>query len=146
VEYAMAMLAPLASRYAPFQGLYVGTSGTLQAIAGILHQHFGQPAGVIVQQALLAMPRELATKHGHPGSFVLKGLSEERRPVFASGLAIVTALFVQLGIRRLQIAQSDLRDGLLQGLAETYNRAHNAGLGRPLPPTALLQLAEQTRS
>jgi len=137
VEYAMAMLAPLAARYAPFQGLHVGTSGTLQAIAGILHQHFGQPAGFIGQQALLAMPRELVTRHGHPGSFVLKGLSEERRPVFASGLAIVTALFVQLGIRHLQIAQSDLRDGLLRSLAETYARAHNTSLGRPIPPAAL---------
>lgn len=137
VEYAMAMLAPLASRYAPFQGLHVGTSGTLQAIAGILHQHFSQPAGVIGQQALLAMPRELVTRHGHPGSFVLKGLSEERRPVFASGLAIVTALFLQLGIRSLQIAQSDLRDGLLLGLAETCTQAHNTGLGQPVPPAAL---------
>lgn len=137
VEYAMAMLAPLASRYTPFPGLHVGTSGTLQAIAGVLHQHFGQPANVITQQALLAMPRELVARHGHAGSFVLKGLSDERRPVFASGLAIVTALFVQFGIRRLQIAQSDLRDGVLLGLAETHARAHNASQGRPLPPAAV---------
>jgi len=137
VEYAMAMLAPLADRYTPLQGLHVGTSGTLQAIAGVLHQHFGQPVGCINQQALLAMPRELVARHGHPGSFVMKGLSEERRPVFASGLAIVTALFVQFGIRRLQIAQSDLRDGLLLGLAETHARAHNAGQGRTVPPAAL---------
>lgn len=137
VEYAMAMLAPLASRYTPFQGIHVGTSGTLQAIATILHQHFGQAPDCIAQQALLAMPRELVTRHGHAGSIVLKGLTEERRPVFASGLAIVTALFVQFGIRRLQIAQSDLRDGLLLGLAETQLRAQNAGQGRQLPPAAL---------
>jgi exopolyphosphatase/guanosine-5'-triphosphate,3'-diphosphate pyrophosphatase len=137
VEYAMAMLAPLASRYTPFQGIHVGTSGTLQAIAAILHQHFGQAPDCITQQALLAMPRELVARHGHPGSFVLKGLTEERRPVFASGLAIVTALFVQFGIRHLRIAQADLRDGLLLGLAETRERAHNAGQGRQLPPAAL---------
>lgn len=137
VEHAMSMLAPLADRYTPFQGLHVGTSGTLQAIAGILQQHFGHAPGCITQQALLEMPRELVARQGQPGAFAVKGLSEERRPVFASGLAIVTALFVQLGIRRMQIAQTDLRDGLLQGLAETHLRAHNAAPGCQIPPAAL---------
>jgi exopolyphosphatase / guanosine-5'-triphosphate,3'-diphosphate pyrophosphatase len=142
VEHAVALLAPLAARYTPHAGMHIGTSGTLQAVAGVLQQHFGHAADCITQQALLAVPRELA-RAGQSGVLaLLKGLDAQRRPVFVSGLAIITALFLQLGIQRLQIAQSDLRDGVLldliqqlgldapAGLAENQTQAHNSELAR----------------
>jgi exopolyphosphatase/guanosine-5'-triphosphate,3'-diphosphate pyrophosphatase len=43
----------------------------------------------------------------------LPGLSEDRRPVFAGGTAILAGLFESLGLDRLQVASGALREGLL---------------------------------
>ncbi|MDO6575470.1 Ppx/GppA phosphatase family protein, partial [Staphylococcus pasteuri_A] len=46
----------------------------------------------------------------------IQGLAEERKPVFASGLAIIIALFESLQIEGLILAGGALREGLVYGL------------------------------
>ena len=46
----------------------------------------------------------------------LPGLSNERRPVFAGGVAVLSAVIDTLGIKHIQTSQGALREGLLQDL------------------------------
>ena len=46
----------------------------------------------------------------------LEGLSDERRPVFAGGVAILLAIFHTLGIEHMRVSSQALREGLLYDL------------------------------
>jgi exopolyphosphatase/guanosine-5'-triphosphate,3'-diphosphate pyrophosphatase len=46
----------------------------------------------------------------------LSGLNTERAPVFPGGVAILTAVFEALGLERMRVADSALREGLLYDL------------------------------
>jgi len=94
---------------------HVGTSGTLQAIADLLHLHSNQPRDEIGRTGLLALPQLISDS-------ALR-VDPSRRALFGAGVAIVTALFLQFDIQHLHMAHSDLRDGVLLGLAK---KAHNA--------------------
>jgi exopolyphosphatase/guanosine-5'-triphosphate,3'-diphosphate pyrophosphatase len=91
----------------------VGTSGTIRSIGDILRARGGDgsitPAGVesLMEQALRA---------GHINKLRPPGLSEERVPVFAGGLAILAEIFAMLGINAMRIADGALREGLLYDL------------------------------
>lgn len=101
---------------------YIGTSGTAQAIADLVHQHLDGTAGEIGSDQLAALPGLAADR-------LLHDIDTPRRAVLGAGVAIVTALFQQFQIRCLHMAGSDLRDGVLLDLAE---KAHNAPMARSL--------------
>jgi hypothetical protein len=46
----------------------------------------------------------------------LKGLAEERKPVFAGGVAVLRSVFETLGIEHLQVSDYALREGLIYDL------------------------------
>ncbi|WDE08086.1 guanosine-5'-triphosphate,3'-diphosphate pyrophosphatase [Thalassomonas viridans] len=111
ITRAKAELAPLVASYTDIGWQDVlGGSGTMQALAEIL-MYQKRPAIITLdflhalQQQLLACKRV--------ADITIPGLAIDRKPVFASGLAILTALFETLNIRQLQLSSGALREGLL---------------------------------
>ena len=57
--------------------------------------------------------RSAVLEAGHTDHLSLPGLQKERAPVFPGGVAILSALFEALGIKRLERSNGALREGLL---------------------------------
>jgi exopolyphosphatase/guanosine-5'-triphosphate,3'-diphosphate pyrophosphatase len=53
---------------------------------------------------------------GHFDKIQLNGLSEERRPVFAGGVAVLNGIFKALRIEHMEVSDGALREGLLYDL------------------------------
>ena len=88
----------------------LGGSGTMQALAEMLI-YLHKPS-VISLDFLYQVKAQLLT-FDNINSIDLAGLSTERSPVIASGLAILIALFQQLSIKELILSSGALREGLL---------------------------------
>ncbi len=58
---------------------------------------------------------------GQFGCALLKGLREDRKPIFASGLAILLGIFEQLGLTHMQVSSGALREGLLYDLLGRFS-------------------------
>jgi exopolyphosphatase/guanosine-5'-triphosphate,3'-diphosphate pyrophosphatase len=92
----------------------VGSSGTIRSIrdvvqaAGWSEQGITLPALRELQSALLAA--------GHIDKLQLEGLSEERKPVFPGGVAVLLGVFEELGIELMGVSEEALREGLLYDL------------------------------
>lgn len=99
----------------------VGSSGTAKALAGIL-QESGQGDGSITPQGLDWL-RDQAIRAGSFAQLDLPGVRPDRVPVLPGGLAIMRAIFEELGIRRMQVADTALRTGVLYDL---MGRAHHS--------------------
>ncbi|TLU65402.1 guanosine-5'-triphosphate,3'-diphosphate pyrophosphatase [Thalassotalea litorea] len=91
----------------------LGVSGTLQAITEVLSAQGRLP---IITMAKLQELKLQAIDCGDLKHLNITGLVNERKPVFVSGLAILTALFRILGIDELQLAGGAIREGLLYEL------------------------------
>lgn len=92
----------------------IGSSGTMQAIEQVLLAQDLVESG-ISHQALLSLKDQLlgfATLE----EVRFEGLNEKRRSVFASGLAIVLALFDELELEHITICKAALREGVLYEL------------------------------
>lgn len=95
-------------------GAVIGCSGTLLAVEQILVRNGWSAAGITrdgldrLRHALLGFARIDAVQ--------FEGLSESRRGVFASGLAIVAALFEVFDIDGMQLSGGALREGLIAEL------------------------------
>lgn len=99
----------------------VGSSGTAKALAGIL-QESGQGDGSITPEGLDWL-RDQAIKAGSFAQLDLPGVRPDRVPVLPGGLSIMRAIFEELGIRRMQVADTALRTGVLYDL---MGRAHHS--------------------
>ena len=90
----------------------VGTSGTIRAVddlsraLGINHDWLNIESLERIEQWLL--------KRGHADRLDL--VAEQRRPVFAGGFAIISAIFTTLVLERLDCASGALREGVLYDL------------------------------
>lgn len=91
----------------------VGASGTIQALLEIVTAQGLDER--ITYQKLKAIQQQVVAC-GTLEKLDIKGLLEERKPVFASGLAILIALFESLQIESLSLAGGALREGLVYGL------------------------------
>lgn len=91
-----------------------GTSGTIRAIGAVL-QGQGWTRGEITLEALHKL-RDMLIASGGIHGLDLSGLSTERAPVFAGGVAILTAAFQAFAIERMEICSSALREGLIYDL------------------------------
>jgi len=92
----------------------VGSSGTIRAIRNVVKANGWSDEGITA--ASLKKLRKKLIAAGHIDDITLEGLSDERRPVFAGGVAVLSALFDNLGIERLQVSDLALREGLLYEL------------------------------
>ncbi len=92
----------------------IGSSGTMQAIEQVLLAQ-GLVESGINHQALLTLKDQLLG-FATLDEVRFEGLSEKRRSVFASGLAIVLALFDELELEHITICKAALREGVLYEL------------------------------
>ena len=111
---ARAVLAPIALAYRKHGWKYaVGTSGTAKALVQAAQMNFGADE---LSREHLAQLAELLIKAGHVDRIKLEGLKPERRPVFAGGLAVMTAVFDELDIVSMRYCNGALRQGVMYDL------------------------------
>ncbi len=92
----------------------IGTSGTARAIDNVLRENGWSETG-ITRQGLEKLVRKIV-KTGKASKLKLAGLSEERRPVFAGGVAVMIAIFRALELDFMRISEGSLREGALHDL------------------------------
>jgi exopolyphosphatase/guanosine-5'-triphosphate,3'-diphosphate pyrophosphatase len=92
----------------------IGTSGTARAINNVLRENNWSETG-ITRAGLDRLVEEIV-KAGKVKKLKISGLSEERRPVFAGGVAVMTAIFNALDLDFMRISEGSLREGVLQDL------------------------------
>ncbi|MGE0115872.1 MAG: exopolyphosphatase [Steroidobacteraceae bacterium] len=108
-------LEPIVERYkATGWEQALGSSGTIRALAEV-SRVCGSADGAITLEAL-ENAIEQALRAGHVSRLRLPGLDEDRMPVFAGGLAILTEVIHSLEIRSMRAADGALREGLLYDL------------------------------
>ncbi|WP_338365174.1 guanosine-5'-triphosphate,3'-diphosphate diphosphatase [uncultured Pseudoalteromonas sp.] len=96
-----------------------GASGTVQAIQEIM---VAQNLDDLLTLERLYKIKEQSITFSTIAALDLPGLSEERRLVFVSGLAILIALFESLGIEKMGLAGGALREGVLYSMVpELHN-------------------------
>jgi len=111
---AKSYLIPILSEYKAIGWQSVlGGSGTMQALAEILNYNH-QPT--IITLTFIKQIKGLLIDCQQIDSIEIDGLNNDRKPVFASGLAILIALFESFDIHELQLSNGALREGLLYEL------------------------------
>ena len=108
-------LAPVRARFqSAAVERYVGASGTIRAAQRVLQGLEGADAPLsrdglehLVEQMIAA---------GKLDRLSLPGLSDQRKPVFAGGVAILVELMAALGADRMQVADGALREGIVYDL------------------------------
>jgi len=92
----------------------VGSSGTARALSEAMVASGFADQGITDQG--LEWLRERLLEAGDVRKLALPGLREERMPVFAGGLAIMSAVFSELSLRKMTLAEGALRQGVLWDL------------------------------
>lgn len=107
----------------------IGSSGTARALADLIaennfngHQSEGLTmgrvngaSGLITRDGLRSMKKHLL-KYDNISQVVLQGLKDDRRSVWPGGLAIMIAVFDELGIESMEVTDAALRVGVLYDL------------------------------
>ena len=93
---------------------HVGASGTIRAARRVLQGLEGGDA----QLTRAGLERLIArmVDAGRVDRLSLPGLSDQRKPVFAGGVAILVELMDVLGAERMEVADGALREGILHDL------------------------------
>ncbi len=98
----------------------MGSSGTIKAAQEIVLQNGFGPIGLTLD-SLYAL-RDALVDAGHVDAVKLAGLSDDRRPVFHGGLAVLISVFESLQIEEMIVSESALREGLIFELAGRVQR------------------------
>ncbi|RJE77421.1 guanosine-5'-triphosphate,3'-diphosphate pyrophosphatase [Pseudoalteromonas sp. MSK9-3] len=118
IAAAATVIAPIQSQYIDMGWeLAIGASGTIQAIQEILAA--SGESEVLTLERLLAIQKQ-TMQYASIAQLQLPGLSEERRLVFVSGLAILIALFRSLEIQQMGLAGGALREGVLYSMISDF--------------------------
>jgi exopolyphosphatase/guanosine-5'-triphosphate,3'-diphosphate pyrophosphatase len=91
----------------------IGTSGTIKVIIELAAQldSTNRENHVCLTDLLTLM--DLCCVAGNSKDLQIHGLTDDRRPVFAAGLAILIATFKSLDIQEMEYSQDALREGVL---------------------------------
>jgi len=92
----------------------VGSSGTIKAIERVAIANGWSDEGI--SRSALKKVRRALVAAGHIDAVKLEGLTDDRRPVFAGGVAVLSAVFKALDIEHMQVSDLALREGLLYEL------------------------------
>ncbi|WP_026377423.1 exopolyphosphatase [Aestuariibacter salexigens] len=96
----------------------IGTSGTTKNIV-IVAQTLSDCIENQVSLNALESLIDKCVDAGHIDELSLTGMSDERKPVFAAGLAILTAIFRSLNLTELEYSPAALREGVLYEMEES---------------------------
>jgi exopolyphosphatase/guanosine-5'-triphosphate,3'-diphosphate pyrophosphatase len=96
----------------------VGSSGTVRAIGDSIRE-LDPDAEDITTEGLERLLRELG-RIKRIRDLELRAVTDERKPSFAGGVAILAEVFAQLGIERMKVADGAMREGLLFDLLGRY--------------------------
>lgn len=91
-----------------------GSSGTAKSVGAVVQAMKFSDDGIT--PSALASLREALLEQGRIDTLKLPGLSEDRAPILAGGVVIFEAAFEALGIERMRISESSMREGLLWDL------------------------------
>ncbi|MES1944608.1 Ppx/GppA phosphatase [Salinisphaera sp. PC39] len=112
---ARVRLEPLAREYRRAGwDVAVGASGSIKAVQKVA-QEAGWAAQAVTRDALERIGKALV-KAGHIDRVKLSGLSDDRRPIFPGGTAVLAAIFESLGVEAMEVSDKALREGLLLDL------------------------------
>jgi exopolyphosphatase/guanosine-5'-triphosphate,3'-diphosphate pyrophosphatase len=89
----------------------VGSSGSIKAIAAVVAAQGWCDDGISAQS--LRKLRDALISFGKVSEIDLKGLAEERRAVFAGGVAVLRSVFDALKVEHMQVSDEALREGLI---------------------------------
>lgn len=92
----------------------VGSSGTARSIEAILHDNGFAEAGITREGIDRLRERLFKVEKADPDR--IGGLRPNRAPVLPGGVAILRAVFDELGIEAMQVAEGALRHGVLYDL------------------------------
>jgi len=109
----------------------IGCSGTIKAIASIVHEQGWCLDGISYKS--LQKLRSAVIDAGHIDNLKLAGLSESRTAVIAGGLCVLLAIFKILKIELMQVSEQSMREGLLYDLVGriTHQDVRDATVKRP---------------
>ncbi|QYJ79160.1 Ppx/GppA phosphatase family protein [Shewanella acanthi] len=93
----------------------VGASGAVQSVVEVLL--YRKQSEAITLKVLNQLKEEILAEEDAKLSGII-GLSSERAPTFAAGVAILIALFEHLGVEQLTLSGGALREGVLMMLAQ----------------------------
>jgi len=99
----------------------VGSSGTIRSIAAVLAAEGWCENGISAEG--LKRLRDAIVERGSLEALDFKGLSAERRPVFAGGVAVLRSVFETLGIAHMQVSDYALREGLIYEMIGRHRQA-----------------------
>ncbi len=98
----------------------IGASGSIKAVGKIIELNGWSDSGITLK-SMLKLNQKLIESVSIR-EVKLEGLKDERRPVFAGGLAILIASFIELNIEQMQVSANALREGLiLDSLGRIYS-------------------------
>jgi exopolyphosphatase/guanosine-5'-triphosphate,3'-diphosphate pyrophosphatase len=89
----------------------IGASGTARAIAKVVEEEGWSEHGITYKS--LKKLRKALLAAGHVDKLSLKGLSEDRIPVFTGGVVVMLSVFEALGIKTMEVSSGALREGLV---------------------------------
>jgi exopolyphosphatase/guanosine-5'-triphosphate,3'-diphosphate pyrophosphatase len=88
-----------------------GSSGTVRAIGEAIQEL--DPQAVAITVAGIDRTLRYLVEAGHVSEIGLTPITEDRRPVFPGGIVILAAIFDELGVKDMHIADGAMREGLL---------------------------------
>ena len=100
-----------------------GASGTIKAVRKVIQQCGLAPYGITLEHMREIQNRMMEART--LDKLELPGLVDERKPVFAGGLAILIAAFEALDIQQMLVSDGALREGLVY---ERFNRYQQGDL------------------
>ena len=92
----------------------IGCSGTIKVIRAVVQAQGWSDQGITRES--LNQLKEHILEIGDINNVVLPGLSDDRKPVLAGGLAVLSALFDLFQLSRLDVSDMALREGVLYDL------------------------------
>ena len=95
-----------------------GSSGTVRAIGEAIREL--DPAATQITAAGLDRVLKYMVEAGSTRELQLTAITDERRPVFPGGMAIMSEVFDVLGIESMRIADGAMRDGLLYDIVGRF--------------------------
>lgn len=120
INAARQVISTVKAQYSEFNWeLTLGASGTIQAVNEV---NQAQQLSHSLSFDLLQQIKQQCISCNTLEQLDIDGLDASRAPVFASGLAILIALFESLNIQQMQLSKGALREGLISMMFNGQNK------------------------